>query len=331
MKKILSILLVTMMVLSCFSVVSFAEESYDATFKMVTNDVSYNAGDYLRLDFIVEIDNEDEMIYNEGYVVHVAYDSGLLSYATNKNEVKNAFGLSTRPATLPAVAWLATSSSGIDTNRTDGEFIDNLGYTEGEFWDGDNAYTVFFKVNEDVKGTHELNFKWVLGSKNIPSAIKYSDGGLELKDYNVKFVDTAVTIVGEDIPEEEAAEFLPYEDTNVFAAKNEFENNTVEINGVKKNIGSRYAVACSKVPARNAAKVEAGFIISNENAKLTLETAREKNIYKAANFAFDNIFTGLFYGPGLEAGKTYFVIPYVTYSDGVTIYASEAKSFTMPE
>lgn len=326
MKKILSVLLVTMMVLSCFSVVSFAEESYDNVWTMYTDKESYNAGDYL----VLTIKNGVEISQFNGASIHFTFDENVLEYVTDYDEVYDEF--EEEPETLPGVTSYGTSSGGELT--TDGEFMDTVGAAGSKIRANRVVYTVYFKVKQNIKGTNELNFRWVLKSTNTPSWVvtttQTETGDVETY-FNVKFVDAKVTVVGEDIPTEEITEFLPYEDTNVFAAKNEFENNTVEINGVKKNIGSRYAVACSKVPARNAAKVEAGFIISNENAKLTLETAREKNIYKAANFAFDNIFTGLFYGPGLEAGKTYFVIPYVTYSDGVTIYASEAKSFTMPE
>ena len=63
-----------------------------------------------------------------------------------------------------------------------------------------------------------------------------------------------------------------------------------------------------------------GNLINNKNIKN----------FEAANFASDNIFGGLFYGPGLKAGATYYVMPYVTYSDNVTLYAPSAVSFTMP-
>ena len=325
MKKILSVMLITVMILSCFSVVAFAEESYDNVWTMHTDKSSYEPGDYL----ILTIKNGVEIPQFNGALIHFTFDENVLEYVTDYNELYDA--LEIEPQTLPGVTSYGTSTGG--EIATDGEFVDTISSAGNIIRANRVVYTVYFKVKQDIVGTNQVNFRWVLNSKNYPSwVVSVTQGdGEDIKTYfNVNFVSASANVIGENLAQE--PQYLSAESTYVFSGKNETGDNIIEINGVKKSITSRYAVAYSKVAPRNdgVVKLAAGFILSKENSNLTLESKNIK-IFEARNFGSDNMFTGLFYGPGLKAGETYYVIPYVTYTNGETLYASEAQSFTMPE
>ena len=69
MKKILKILILTF-ILNLFSIVSFADVSYDSTWTMTTDKTTYNCGDYL----ILTINNSTQINPFNGTKIHFTFD-----------------------------------------------------------------------------------------------------------------------------------------------------------------------------------------------------------------------------------------------------------------
>ncbi len=321
MKKLLSVALIATMLISCFAFTTYAETTYDSTWTITTDKDSYNAGDYMAVTFV-----NSTRLTNKLYAgtIHITFDENILEYASEDDD--NFWNAFPNALKAPAQLNLIGATDGVSL-ATDGEFLTNMGSTGVQLTAGNNFYILYFKVKSDIKGTNDLNFRWVLKDSDAGSYAGYQlAGSLERYYYNIEFVDKTVTVVGADLTTDNTA--LP--EAKAFASANDFENGKVDINGTEKNISTAYAAAFGTVVPRNGAKrVKAGFLLSTLSTGLTVDNEAIKN-FEAANFASDNIFGGLFYGPGLEAGATYYVMPYVTYSDNVTLYAPSAVSFTMP-
>jgi hypothetical protein len=321
MKKLLSVALIATMLISCFAFTTFAETTYDSTWTIKTDKDSYKAGDYL----VLTVMNSTELA-NKLYpfCIHITFDKNMVEYVTDFDELYDA--IEAEPNFLPGEPAYGTGAEGGVITK-DGEFSDAVACTGANVRANRKVYTLYFKVKEDIKGTNDLNFRWVLKDTDIPSYAGYQFDGSTVKyEYNIKFVDKTVTVVGDNLAADNTA--LP--EAKAFAAANDFEDGKVDINGTEKTINTAYAAAFGTVVPRNgASRVKAGFLLSTESTGLTVDNTAIKN-FEAANFASNNVFGGLFYGPGLEAGKTYYVMPYVTYSDNVTLYAPSAVSFTMP-
>ena len=325
MKKIFICLLTVIILLNLFSVVIFANNEYDSNWTMTTDKSTYNIGDYL----ILTIKNSTLINPYNGCTIHFTFNKELLEYVTDENVLYDDLGL--EPKTLPGVALYGTSQGGELTK--DGEFIDTVADIGTKIKDDKEVYTVYFKVKENIEGTHQLNFRWILNSEDHPSWVVQSIQGTtgDIENYlNINFVDTSVVVNGNQMAEDNKT--LSSNHSFASATKNDLNGKTIDINGIKQIITSDYAMAFGRVAPRNNGiiKIKAGFILSATNTDLKLGSKNAKE-FEALNFASDNIFAGLFYGPGLKPGTTYYVMPYVTYSDGITLYAAQPLSFTMPE
>jgi len=304
-KKILCIALIAMMILNCFSFVTFAE-NYDFTLSILADKASYSAGEEIELSIVADKDFE-----TSNGRINITYNEELIEIKTKayKSEV-SAFPFNKENATIP------------------GEYLLNWADTENyEVKAGEVMIYLYFTVKEDIKGVDEINIRWIKDkSENIQSwVMKYEEDYVTENIHNVKFKDLTLNTIGSELEDE--SEYLPVAFAN--ASANDLLETT--INGESVNINTDYAVAFGKIAVRKAdvTRVEAGFLLSKTNDNMTLDNLSIKK-FKAINISSENIFGGLFYGPGLEAGQTYYVMPYVTYSDK-TLYAQNPVSFTMPE
>ena len=321
MKKLLSVALISIMVLSFFSFVTYADETYDSTWSIVTDKDSYNAGDYM----LLTVHNSTELANRFATAtIHITFDENTLEYVTDVDLIYDEFEIEVDYA--PGQTQFGEGGEG-GYLATDGEFIDVFSANSVRMRADRDVYYLFFKVKDDIKGINELNFRWVLNENDKPSQVGYVlDGDKTEYYYNIDFVNATVKIVGSTLDSE--PEVLPM--SYAYASENDL--GETEINGTPVNITTNYAAAFGKVAARkaDAVKLKAGFLLSKITDNMVITNSSLKD-FEAVNFSSENIFGGLFYGPGLEAGTTYYVMPYVTYSDGVTLYASEAASFTMPQ
>lgn len=324
MSKTISKILLLIFLLNIISVVSFAGEDYISHWTMTTDKKTYLPGDYL----ILTIKNSNSINPFNGARIHFTFDENLLEYVTDFDELYNNIGA--EPATLPGSASYGTCSGGMITN--DGEFVDTIASVGLNLREAKDVYTVYFKIKKDIYGTHEVNFRWILNSKDYPSWVVQTVPGVsgDTETYlNVKFEDTSIVITGENMVEDN--KMLSGSHSGSFSVKNDSENTLTEINGTATFISTDYAISFGRVVPRNngVIKTKAGFLLSATNVDMNIQNKMLKN-FEAVNFGSDNFFAGLFYGPGLKAGETYYVMPYVTYSDGITLYAPQATSFTMP-
>ena len=213
MKKILKILILTF-ILNLFSIVSFADVSYDSTWTMTTDKTTYNCGDYL----ILTINNSTQINPFNGTKIHFTFDQNLLEYVTDDDVLYEELGVNAK--TLPGCSLYGTSFGGELTK--DGEFIDTVADIGTKIRAGENVYNVYFKVKQDITGTRQLNFRWILNKADQPSWVVQSIPGTtgDIETYfNINFIDTSVIINGGDMVED--SKNLSSNHTFASAAKND--------------------------------------------------------------------------------------------------------------
>lgn len=312
------------MILSCFSFVTFAEETYDTTLTITIENESYAEGEYVKVSVINGTELANRFASADLYFT---YDDDILIPAEDDEDYDEDYFMEEIDEDGTEYSELSKVSATVANNES-GDMVVSLqasGETGSKAAEGKAILVKWFKVKSGITGVHHSVFRWIHTTK-YASTIYGLISSEAVKYEKVNFVDATTVIKGSELASE--PESLPA----AYAYVSENDLNETNINGKIVNITTNYAVAFGKVAPRkaDATRVKAGFLLSVTNEDMTVGNSAVKD-FEAINVSSENIFGGLFYGPGLEAGQTYYVMPYVTYSDGVTLYASEAKSFAMPE
>ena len=327
MKKVLSLVLSLMLVMTCLSVVAFAsEEVYDSTWSLVVKNQdgvtdNFNPGDIIEVSIVNSTSLANKITDT---TVYFTYNADALELATEDDidAIYEAF-----EEEVIVACKLSSSNAAGDVALVDTE---TAGIFKGVFATGTSAragankvaFKAYFKVKSDITGNVPLNFRWIHTGKHA-SFVCGEDGN----NYNINFADAFLTAKGATIAEEPTV--LPTEGINsrpyAFAPT---VNPTVEnplsvsMNGETVNVTTPYLVVFSKIAARNANAEEVGMLISKDNiADMTEETSGVKKAV-ALNVSSANHFGVLFHGEAFEAGNTYYTRAYAKYEDGEVIYGA---------
>lgn len=324
MKKVLSLVLSLMLVMTCLSVVAFAsEEVYDSTWSLVVKNQegatdNFNPGDIIEVSIVNSTSLANKITDT---TVYFTYNGDAIEVATEDDidAIYEAFE-------EEVVAACGLTSTGGDVSMFDTE---TAGIFKGVYATGTSAragankvaFKAYFKIKSDITGNVPLNFRWIHTGKHASFVCG------EAGNYNINFADAFLTAKGATIAEEPTV--LPTEGINsrpyAFAPT---VNPTVEspllvsMNGETVNVTTPYLVVFSKIAARNANAGEVGMLISKDNiADMTEETSGVKKAV-ALNVSSANHFGVLFYGEAFEAGNTYYTRAYAKYEDGEVIYGA---------